>query len=1241
MKPHPHRPPRRVNRSWIVVVPPLVLGVAVLLLMMWSDRVVPPSPPASAPVAADVAAAPETTRPAFPELAFAPASSAWPAVIETDASAQALGESITAAYAALAQKTSSSSPSPMPPIPVPDADSVRRRLAHRNFPLSDTQWAALSRLRWKSPGKYVEWRSAAQKPVVIYLEGRRLEAAAAAAEPGRTLAETTARRFLRRNADLLGAGDGETAWHLDHETTDTLGYTQVRFDQRWRGLEVWPGAIMVQTAPGGDVTLVTAAYAPEPALDPAPALSADEARRAATAGLGLLAPSAIGEPELLVHAPLEEEARLAWRVRVDQGLTARHEVFVDARDGAVIARLPLVVTAAATGSGVDLNGVTRQINLWHHTDNRYYMIDTSKQMFDPTSQPPDVANSRGVIAVLDQQGGTQPNIAGSVHNVANAATGPWDTDAVSASANLNKVYDYYLQRFNRNSVNGQGGSMTGIVNLEDENAYADFQTQTMIFGNRDKYAEALDVVAHEMTHSVISTTSKLVYSFQPGALNESFADVLGEGCEAHFNNGTPDWLMGTSLREQLRSMSDPNTKMAFGTTPLPKKMSQFITLTADQDNGGVHFNSSITNHAFYQLAAGLPGAIGLDETLQVFYRAVTTKLNANSQFIDARFGCIQSAKELFGDGSTQAQRTAEAFDVVEIFDQAPSPNPTPTTPVNAQDSTLFTFPSGFFTYVGRREARFNDDAAGVFLGDNGQPTPAMPQKKPAVRGDGTIGIFVMPNADAALIDTETGQEAALGQPGQIESAALSADGRVHAFVLSGGGGQPSNRVAVFDQVTNQTQTYTITQPLTDQSGGATQATVLYVDALDISADGRFIYYDALNRLIFPGGGFIETWSISFIDRQAGSIQNLIPPLPNYSVGNPSFGQTRAELLTFDVRDEATGFHYIYASNLATGAMEPVAALQFTGGGVAPGWPGYTGDDTGVVYTNYFFDFFYGWVTYLEVQPLQADGVTLRGQSSIWLSGSSPTLGSVYRRGEWQRPPEITVTAADATASEAGPDHGAFLISRSGPTTTALAFSFVLTGTATNGADYQTLPLTATIAAGQSGATLPITIIDDTLVEGEETVVLSLSEGMGYTLGAARSATVTIADNDTAGGLTFATWAAEHQLGATDYAGDPDGDGFSNLVEYALGTPPRGPNPPGTLRFFVEGGQGVLELTRTHKPDDVSLEVEVTDDLRTGAWVSGAAHTTTVMDSATTLRVRDNAPAGTKPARFLRLKVTKL
>src|SRR3989442_3114272 len=82
---------------------------------------------------------------------------------------------------------------------------------------------------------------------------------------------------------------------------------------------------------------------------------------------------------------------------------------------------------------------------------------------------------------------------------------------------------------------------------------------------------------------------------------------------------------------------------------------------------------------------------------------------------------------------------------------------------------------------------------------------------------------------------------------------------------------------------------------------------------------------------------------------------------------------------------------------------------------------------------------------------------------------------------------VTVTAADPNASEAGPDPGLFEIRRSGPTNYSLYVFYRLSGTASNGVDYEGISEAVVIPQGSLTATIPIKPIDDTNVEGPETV----------------------------------------------------------------------------------------------------------------------------------------------------------
>jgi Zn-dependent metalloprotease len=162
--------------------------------------------------------------------------------------------------------------------------------------------------------------------------------------------------------------------------------------------------------------------------------------------------------------------------------------------------------------------------------------------------------------------------------------------------------------------------------------------------------------------------------------------------EARTKGGFPDWLLGSALNRVIRNMSNPPAILRADGRSYPTRMPDYSYAT--NDFGGVHFNSSIFNHAYYLIAAGLTNSLGLTNAEKVFYRSLTTKLLPQSQFIDARLGCITSAEELFGVGSAVALKVAEGFDAIELYASPASvlQSPTNLPAIAAPDSTMW-FPT--------------------------------------------------------------------------------------------------------------------------------------------------------------------------------------------------------------------------------------------------------------------------------------------------------------------------------------------------------------------------------------------------------------------------------------------------------------------------------------------------------------------------------------------------------------------
>jgi thermolysin len=183
------------------------------------------------------------------------------------------------------------------------------------------------------------------------------------------------------------------------------------------------------------------------------------------------------------------------------------------------------------------------------------------------------------------------------------------------------------------------------------------------------FSASLDIVGHELTHGVTQFSSGLIYFDESGALNEAFSDIMGTSIE-FFQMPNGNYLIGeAAITGGIRSMQDPH---AFGD---PDHYS--LRFQGSEDNGGVHTNSSIVNHAFYLAieggrnrvsglqVAGVGGA-NREQIEKIFYRAFVSMLTPGAGFSDARAATIQSARDLYGNGSAAATAIVQAWDAVGV-----------------------------------------------------------------------------------------------------------------------------------------------------------------------------------------------------------------------------------------------------------------------------------------------------------------------------------------------------------------------------------------------------------------------------------------------------------------------------------------------------------------------------------------------------------------------------------------------
>ena len=107
---------------------------------------------------------------------------------------------------------------------------------------------------------------------------------------------------------------------------------------------------------------------------------------------------------------------------------------------------------------------------------------------------------------------------------------------------------------------------------------------------------------------------------------------------------------------------------------------------------------------------------------------------------------------------------------------------------------------------------------------------------------------------------------------------------------------------------------------------------------------------------------------------------------------------------------------------------------------------------------------------------------------------------------------VTFASAASTAREVSGTHDVTLNLRPVPAADITLF-YTVGGTATSGTDYTALSGTVAVSAGDRTATVPVAIIDDSVEDSGETVVLTLTGGTGYTVGSPKTHTLTIVNRD--------------------------------------------------------------------------------------------------------------------------------
>ncbi|MEU6367519.1 M4 family metallopeptidase [Streptomyces sp. NPDC046931] len=253
-----------------------------------------------------------------------------------------------------------------------------------------------------------------------------------------------------------------------------------------------------------------------------------------------------------------------------------------------------------------------------------------------------------------------------------------DTSVNHAYDGLGVTFDFYLQSLSRLSIDGAGLPLDASVHFRRGYDNAFWDGEQMVFGDGDgrifgDFTQSPDVIGHELTHGVTQYTANLEYVGQSGALNEHLSDVFGSLVEQYAKGQTAEeanWLIGEELLRPgvqgvaLRSMKAPGTAYdddELGKDPQPAHMDDFVQTFAD--NGGVHINSGIPNHAFY-LAAMQLGGSAWELAGRIWYDVLTS--GALPRDVDFASFAALTADAAAAYGPQERKAVLEAWDAVGV-----------------------------------------------------------------------------------------------------------------------------------------------------------------------------------------------------------------------------------------------------------------------------------------------------------------------------------------------------------------------------------------------------------------------------------------------------------------------------------------------------------------------------------------------------------------------------------------------
>lgn len=435
---------------------------------------------------------------------------------------------------------------------------------------------------------------------------------------------------------IMGFENAKQEFEEDYSQMVSLGETTgfYRLQQVYHNIPVYGYNLVVSTNSSGEIASLSGHYLSDLDVDTQPAINVEAAKGIVKQKFDI---SEMRSDGLFIYALNDNQPVLVWKITAE-----KCTYFINAVDGTIV-NTESNALGIQTGNGIDMSGESIEFPVYS-SDDFYYMRSDDKKIFQGDSD--------------------HSNMSGEIVKVTDNTIQEWSQfpEAISAYSNMIKTFDFYSNTFGHSGADKRLKPIYITVNYRKDNseAYANayftdaYEDKTVLrIGDYTNYAQALDVIAHEFTHAVNDAIWDPEYMNESGAIDEAYADIIGELIE----NGKLEYIGEDLNSGTLRSFIKPSE---FGDSDdfashkkFCKKNGHHDCECGDKedhycDNGYVHSNSGIINHAAYLMDQNWPETNHAKELATLFYKSMyyLASSTPNSDFLDCRHAVLAAAKSM-------------------------------------------------------------------------------------------------------------------------------------------------------------------------------------------------------------------------------------------------------------------------------------------------------------------------------------------------------------------------------------------------------------------------------------------------------------------------------------------------------------------------------------------------------------------------------------------------------------------